>query len=233
MASVVPYGSLFVATREHGKGTTIKCVDDDNVEQVVSELGVRPSYNFEADVVVFVEGEEDLPIYQEWASQFQVSRRVQFIPTDGWKNMAYFANVQVLKRRNLDTAIFVVFDGDTERNEVTRSEKNKILSRLSLPSDQVCTLDEREVEGYLFNEEAIRRAFPKINLPANASEELAGLKNNEEEKQRVILGQFLKKCDVGPYTGELGAKIARHLERPKTIESLFATIKEKLKDSKL
>jgi len=77
--------------------------------------GIKPSDIFNYDTVVFVEGDDDVKIFKSLLKQLaKTTETVGFVDSEGWNNMAYYANAKILKSQRLKINVFAVFDGDTE-----------------------------------------------------------------------------------------------------------------------
>jgi hypothetical protein len=127
--------------------TEIQRVDDREVGQVIQELGIKPSYNFDADAVVFIEDKLGAPIYDIWARREGFGGRIQFIGAEGWNNMDYFANAKIIASRRVNTKVFVIFDGDTERGQRNKQIKKRLVAELKLPEGHIFTLAQSEQRG--------------------------------------------------------------------------------------
>jgi hypothetical protein len=143
------------------------------------------------------------------------------LDSEGWNNMAYYANARILKSRRVNVRVFAVFDGDTEADEKRRKVKDKLASELRIGEDHIITLKQSSIESYLLVPAAIRRAFPQIRL---SEEEITSLieKHQSKKNKKEVLDQLLRRGDIGPYTGELGAQIAQVM--------LTSEIQQELKD---
>jgi hypothetical protein len=229
IASYAPLESVWLVRRDEQNDTVVDRVTEGNVGEVIKELGVRPSYNFDTDAIVFVEGVEDLPVYEVWAERSGLRDKVQFIDTEGWNNMHYYANVRVAQSRRVRIEVFVIFDGDTERKERNQVIKKRLVEKLDLPEEHVLTLDQSEAEGYLLDPTAILKAFPReIRLSKEELEErLAPYRTRRNQKK--ALDDLFQEFGVGRYDGTLGARIARAMnETPPTIHEFFKKVGNKL-----
>lgn len=122
-------GSIYIVkmVRSH---SFVQRADEDQLEEVVGLLGIRPSDSMSADAVVFVEGEADAAVYRLFKEKIfdaykeQQPRRpplVSFIPVDGWTKMTFTISVRILKSKYVRTNAFAIVDGDTKKQ--TRSFK--------------------------------------------------------------------------------------------------------------
>jgi hypothetical protein len=225
IASYAPLESVWLVRRDEQNDTVIERVTEENVSNVIKELGVRPSYNFDTDAIVFVEGKDDVPVYEEWAKLSGLGGKVQFIDAEGWNNMHYYANIRVTESRRVKVDVFVIFDGDTEWERRDRAIKKQLIEKLNLPEDHILTLDQNEPEGYLLDPVAILKAFPReIRLTKEELEErIAPYRTRRDQKK--ALDDLFQEFRVGRYNGTLGARIVRAMnETPPLLSQFFKKV---------
>jgi predicted ATPase len=229
-ASLAPIESVFHVRREEGGKTVLVPVTESNVGILMEDLGIRPSFNFSSDSVVFVEGQNDIPVLEVWGGRLWAPRRVQFIDTEGWTNMQYFANARVLSERESRVKVYVVFDGDTEANARRKKLKERIVRELNVPTDRILTLPSPELEGLLLDAGAILAAFPEIRSPpASLDARVLAARGHRDQKGR--LAQLLRSEGILGDTARLYAKIASKVSpAPSPIAEFFARIKGELPD---
>ena len=129
---------------------------------VIEQLGVKPSFSFEADAIVFVEQADHVPIFEIWAKKFNFHVKIQFLDAEGAATLHYFANTRIALSSFVHTTVFAVFGNGSEMAGRTRK---RIVEQLNLPAQQVFTLDFPDLEGYLLDPAALKRAFPAMPLP--------------------------------------------------------------------
>ena len=209
-ASKLDVQAVYVVSRDEHGVTSVELVNEASINRLIEELGIRASDVFDYDNLVFVEGDDDVKIFQALSKQLLKQRDVSvgFLDSEGWNNMAYYANARILKSRKANIEVFAVFDGDTEADEKRKNIKVKLTSELKIPEDHIMTLTQSSIESYLLVPTAIRRAFPQIRL-SKKEIELFTEKHESKKNKKETLDQLLRKGDVGPYTGELGAQIAQ------------------------
>jgi len=148
---------------------------------------------------------------------------VQFLSCDGADNLNYHANARVALSRFVHTLVMAVFgNGSTEaRRTITR--------HLELAEDQIVTLDFPEMEGWLLDAKAIRKAFPAITLSETELEarlDPALVLLDQKKALRELLAEF----KIGEYEGQLGGRIAEVMERvPPDVAQLFEKIEARVK----
>lgn len=227
-ASKLDVGSVFVVSRDEGGRTQAESVNESNVGRIIDELGIRPADLLEYDSVVFVEGQDDVKIFGAWAGILAKSSEynVGFIEAQGWNNMDYYANARVLQSKRIRLTPYVVFDGDTEKDEKRRPIKEKLLKELKLPQGNIFTLQQNSIEDYLAVPQAIGRAFPLMTMSRVEIAEF--LETNKGKKNRkTVLDALFRRGGLDGYDGDKGARIARvMLEReiPDEIKGFFKQI---------
>jgi predicted ATPase len=232
LASLAPIECVWLVRRsEHQPWCTNICrVDADSTGEIIRELGIKPSYNFEADAVVFIEDRLGPQIYDVWAKKQGLGGRVQFIGAEGWNNMEYFANAKVIGSRRVKTQVFVIFDGDTERGDKNKKIKQRLIGELQLPDNHVFNLGQSEVEGYLLDPTAILDAFPE--LPRAVSKDkleefLVAFRGRRDQKR--AFDELFKTYRLGRFSAQRAAQIARSMKAtPKDLVSIFQVIRKEL-----
>jgi predicted ATPase len=221
IAGSCPISSLFIVQRDALQCTTVTPVTAAEANAVIEQLGVKPSFSFEADVIVFVEQASHVPVFEVWAGKFNFRVKIQFLDAEGAATLNYFANTRVASSSFVHTLVFAVFGNGSEMAGRTRK---KIIEHLNLPEPQVFTLDFPDLEGYLLDPAALVRAFPAITLPPA---ELAARLDPAltVPDQRKALNDLLAEFHLGEYDGRLGARIAEAMnEIPASIRQLFEKI---------
>jgi predicted ATPase len=223
IAAACPLSSLFVVRRDADNCTVAVPVTADNAMAAAEELGVSASFRFECEAVVFVEQADQVPVYEAWAKKHGLRVGVQFLSCDGADNLNYHANARVALSRFVHTLVMAVFgNGSTEaRRTITR--------HLELAEDQIVTLDFPEMEGWLLDAKAIRKAFPAITLSETELEarlDPALVLLDQKKALRELLAEF----KIGEYEGQLGGRIAEVMERvPPDVAQLFEKIEARVK----
>jgi predicted ATPase len=218
IAASCPLSSLFIIQRDAQRCTTATPVTAATAHDVIEQLGVKPSFSFEADAIVFVERADHVPVFDAWAKKFGFHIKIQFLDAEGAATLHYYANARIALSKFVHTLVFAVFGNGSE---IAGRTRKKIIEQLQLPESQVFTLDYPELEGYLLDPAAVSRVFPQINLPP---EELAARLDPALTlpDQRKALVDLLTEFHLGDYDGRMGARIAETMtEIPPSIRQLF------------
>jgi predicted ATPase len=221
IAASCPLSSLFIVRRDAELGTVASPVTPADAWDVIEQLGVKPSFSFEADAIVFVEQADYVPVFEAWARKYNFRIKIQFLDAEGASTLHYFANTRIASSNFVETLIFAVFGNGSEQAGRTRK---KIIEQLNLPEQQVITLDYPELEGYLLDPAALVRAFPAVTVPAT---ELASRLDPALTlpDQKKALSDVLSEFRIGEYNSRLGARIAEVMEQiPPSIKQLFEQI---------
>ncbi len=221
IAASCPISSLFIVQRDAEQCTAVTPVTAAEACDVIEQLGVKPSFSFEADAIVFVEQADHVPIFEAWAGKFNFRVNIQFLDAEGAATLHYFANTRIALSSFVHTLVFAVFGNGSELAGRTRK---KIVEQLNLPEQQVFTLDFPELEGYLLDPAALMRAFPAITLPPG---ELAARLDPALTlpNQKKALNDLLAEFHLGEYDSRLGARIAEAMEEiPASVRQLFEQI---------
>jgi predicted ATPase len=221
IAASCPLSSLFIVERDAGRCTTVTPVSPAAADAVIEQLGVKPSFSFEADAIVFVEQADHVPLFEAWAAKYNFRGKIQFLDAEGAATLHYFANARIASSAFVHSQVFAVFGNGSDLAGRTR---RKIIEQLNLPEQQVFTLDFPELEGYLLDAAALQRAFPAITLPLPELEARLDPARTLPE-QKKALGDLLAEFHLGDYDSRLGALIAQAMEQiPPSIRQLFDQI---------
>lgn len=210
VAAGVPLGAVTLLRRgEHGY-TTGQPVSHETLPKVIEELGLRPSYGFEAETVLFVEGRYDVPIYSAWLEKLGLMDQFEVIGGSGWTSLATFANAQLLRSRRLKVKACVIIDGDAN-DEKRASQREPLLRALDLAEDRILILDVAEVEAHLADADAIASLYPRLG---DRVEELrawiAGTRARRDQKK--VLRELYAEFDLGEYEHKEDLRMARALD---------------------
>jgi predicted ATPase len=221
IAASCPLSSLFIVQRDADRCTVAVTVTPKDAPEVIEQLGVKPSFSFEADAIVFVEQADHVPVFEAWAKKFGFHINVQFLDAEGACTLHYFANTRIALSNFVHTLVFAVFGNGSEMASRTRKT---IVEQLQLPDEQVLTLDFPDLEGYLLDAKAITRVFPAITLPLNELEARLDPASTLPD-QRKALSELLAQFRLGEYDSRLGARIAEAMEEiPACVRQLFEQI---------
>ncbi len=229
VAGCTPLASLLLVERDGRNCTTLTPVGEAQAHDAIDHLEVRPSFDFTADALVFVEELDDLPLYQAWVRKHPLGARVQFVDAEGADTLHYYANTRVALSKHVDTLVYVVFGALAGQDDRTRRGKQRLVEQLELPPNRIVTLDVGEVESYLFDSGAIVRAFYGIGVTeAELEQRLAGCRSQADPKR--ILHELLRDLKLGGYDAQAGARIASAMnEIPGPIAALFDQIETESK----
>lgn len=159
IAASCPLRSLFVIERDANNCTVATPVWPENTGQIIEQLGVKPSFSFEADAIVFVEDATTLAALEALARQFSFRAKTQFLPAEGADTLHYHANARVAVSKFVHTLVFAVFGPGGP------AVRKKMIDQLKLPPEQVLVLEAAiEATGGLSPE--IRGFFEKIETAA-------------------------------------------------------------------
>lgn len=185
-SSLTNLDNVHLIRKNQEGASTIEKIDDRNIDIIVNELGVKPSDFFEDDKVVFVEGITDVSIFSTVYKKINGTSKINFIDTEGFNNMDYYANAKIIRTKKINIPIFAIFDGDTER----KKNKQKTIEELNIPKEHAITLSKNSIENYLLIPRAINAAFSKM-----PTEEIKIFFEETEEKKnkKYVLDILFKK----------------------------------------
>jgi energy-coupling factor transporter ATP-binding protein EcfA2 len=222
---------VYLVSKDEDGATHVEQVNEENISRIVDELGIRASDVFDYDIIVFVEGFDDVKIYNSLARRLlrDTDETIGFIDAEGWNSMAYYANARILKSRRISVRVSAVFDGDTEREEKNKKIKERLVKELNLEQSCIHTLARNSIEAYLLVPAAIKRAFPQIRL--SELEIATFIRNNElKQNKKEVLRLLLKRGGVDAYDGEVGAQIVQAMKDEEIeleLKQMFTTLARK------
>lgn len=201
-------------------GTSIiGTIDEYNVYEIINELGVKPSDFFDDDKIIFVEGPTDQSIFSTLRKKLDGAIKINFIDTEGFNNMDYFANAKIIRSNKFKIPVFVIFDGDTETDAKKKEKKQKVIDKLGLSPDKILTLSKNTIENYLLIPRAIS-AFSMIPIEQVSS----FFEENTSRNKKEVLANLFKQHGLR-YSEETAKKIAE-----KMTSDEFKELKEEVFD---
>ena len=213
IASETREDSLYLVKKVQG-ATELQAFTDEIADELVDEMGIRASYNFESNTVIFVEGKFDERAFEVWLQQKGLTASI--IDSGGYSNVQFYANAKILQRRAVRVEKFAVFDGDTRK----KGDAKQAIKLLNLDADHVLELDEDNLEVILAQARAIVVAFPALKQPQPEIERLlAGVAPSD---LKGALGSILR--TVGGYTVENAGLLAAQIDPPAKWLAFFAKV---------
>ena len=221
--------SIKLVVLERGE-TLIKEID---IEEIINELGIRYEDTLNAKAIVFVEGPDDLLVFNKIASflsKEKINQSIKFIFTDGWKSMHLYAQMKILFSDNVNAEFYCIADGDgvsaEERKQEIIDKINKNLknikqgSKLEKFKNRIEILKKYSIESYFLDSDILNRAFPEIKKNDLAEMiDFYNKKYQDAKKEIKSISEF------------------QNIFKPKNIFSnkkvSFNKIREKFKDSEI
>lgn len=170
-----------------------------------------------ADAIVFVEGDYDVEIFEIFAQKLESQKKFCFMDVEGFQNMPFYSEARLAKSLGVPT--FVVFDGDTSKIEKRRKIKDMLVKRITLPDNQVLTLEENSIENYLLVPAAIKRAFPSVS---KSGEDITAFfeKTKTKRNKKNVLDILFKDSGLGKYDDEKAVQIASKMKKSEIDEEI-------------
>jgi len=155
VAASCPLPSLFLVERDSTNCTVAKPVTPANVYEVIEQLGVKPSFSFESEAIVFVSEPAQAAALEAWARKFPFHIRTQFLPTEGASTLHYYANARVALSKFVHSLVFAVFGPGND------PARDNIIDNLKLPPEHILILDSAAASIDVMPE-PVRLFFAKI-----------------------------------------------------------------------
>ena len=114
-------GSVYLVKLHSSSTLVIPITTQEDLEQVVDILGIKPSDSLSSDAVVFVEGITDSTVFRVFLAKIEKAENltrgplVSFVPVDGWSKMTFTISLRILKSKYVRTHAYAIVDGDTWR----------------------------------------------------------------------------------------------------------------------
>jgi predicted ATPase len=221
IAAATPVDSLFIVQRDASNATVASPVNPADVYRVVDQLCVQPTVDFDAEVIVFVERAEDVPMLAAWSAKHPFKTKVQFLDAEGANTPRFFANARVAQSKHVHVVVFALCGSRSQEPGPERQARERLVQLLELPSEQVVTLGEPCAAAYLLEVAALRRAFPALSL-SDAELEERLREGRAQPDAHQSLHALLRQLKLGGDAEELPARIAAAMETlPAPVKSLF------------
>ena len=210
IASEARMDSLFLLKKREGE-SNVQRYEDGVADEIIEEMGLRPSYNFEANTVVFVEGVFDLAVYKAWLKRLNICGGVTLLDSGGYSKIQFATNAKILRSKAVRTRVFSVVDGDTRK----KGDYSAIKNALNISETDILELEQDNLERLLASVAAIAAAFPKMQV----DEQAFAVAPSE---LKSTLSRVLR--TVGGYTQENAVKIAAYVSPPTRWTEFFTRI---------
>lgn len=142
--------------------------EDDILNVVIEELGIRPNYNLLNDKyrkVVFVEGSGDIKFWEKalLAIHGELPDDILFIPCGG-DQVEFFVNAELCKKINRRFLFILDSDKGAADYEAKLSNKAELIAKIASLGGDFEMLKKREIENY-YSRDAIQRLLVGHTLP--------------------------------------------------------------------
>ncbi|MFH1968545.1 MAG: AAA family ATPase [bacterium] len=158
--------SILVTKDEHGISHYSR-EEQDIIEQIISELGIRPDYNLlkEIKYLIFVEGKDDIHFLNSYAKTVldkELENDKILCVIGGGGSLKNYADLDLFKKLKGNNFYSVMVDGDDKTNG---KEKwcERIKAKCESDSADFKKLSKREIENYC-HPQAICRKCPNLTI---------------------------------------------------------------------
>lgn len=235
--------SVRLVTRKDGE-TLISCI---NIEQVISELGIRYEDVLNPKVIVFVEGPTDAIFFERICKIINPSKildsDIKFIPTEGFDNIHVYALMHILYSHNVKSNFYIVADSDGKQDRadylyakiIEKVPAAKSDEKIKL-KDRIRILDVYELEAYFLDYDMIKNIEPNISkqefdkfislYQKKFTDALGKYRISKKEDDRKALQQYYRPSKLFEYFKNENAKLA--LSKAYDDNQDFITVREKI-----
>jgi energy-coupling factor transporter ATP-binding protein EcfA2 len=166
--------SITWIVKKEGKETRVLRVEKSKeLQDLIYELGIRPSDIFFSNAIIFVEGETDRRVFPIWAKKIGIPiepPEVSIFPTHGKERGRYMLDVWLDASSVANIPYFMILDKDAEKEAKKYVNEGKLE-----PNKNLFILKKGSIEDY----------YPSKKL-IEAIESVCGIKLDEEERKRIV-----------------------------------------------
>jgi len=199
-------GITWIVKREGKETRVLRVEKSKELQDLIYELGIRPSDIFFSNAIIFVEGETDRRVLTIWAKKIGIRiepPEVSIFPTHGKERGRYMLDVWLDASSVANIPYFMILDKDAEQEAKKYVDKGKLELNKNL-----FILQKGSIEDYYPSEKLIE-----------AIESVCEIKLNEEERKRIIeiprskkIEEFLKsKVFSKGKKVDIGIKVAENM----------------------
>jgi len=196
---------------KRNNGETV--ISNIEIEQVISELGIRYEDVLNPKVIIFVEGTMDVEFFEMICKNINPTKMlgsdIKFIPTEGFKNIHVFALMQILYSHNVNPDFYIIADNDGKESraeDLYKQITNKVPvaksdGKIKL-KDRIKILNVHELEEYFLDHDFINNIEKSVNkqdfdkfvafYKNKYKEALNSYTKSKKENDRHILQQYYR-----------------------------------------
>ncbi len=230
-------GSVYLVKLRYSSTIVTPITSQEDLEQVVDILGIKPSDSLSSDAVVFVEGVTDSAVFRIFLEKIIESEKlprgplVSFVPVDGWNKMTFTISVRILKSKFVRTHAYAIVDGDTwKQSEMFHKIQNSFENVFG--HKNFLRLKEECLETiFLDNPRVIAKVFSVNELKVR---ERICFHKKFDLKDKDVMKELVKEYTGNSeiYSSEIASKIAREFEEPEIPDRIQRLFRKILWDSK-
>lgn len=206
--------NIYLVKRDVDNNTEIRNLSYEDINYIIEELGIIPSDFFNRDVLLFVEGEYDIVVFNAFFNNISDNfDNICLIPLDGWTKIKYQANAKILKELQVKPKLFAILDGDIESRPEEKEQLDNLKEELEIPEDNIFTLKKGELEAYLLDIDAWYKTWPDLKGKIERDkleEKFVEVLECEQQKER--LSELIESLDLGEYNKETAKKVAQNIK---------------------
>lgn len=225
-------GHAYLVKLRYSSTVVTPITSQEDLDQVVQLLGIKPSDSLSSDAVVFVEGITDSTVFRVFLEKIIESENlprgplVSFVPVDGWNKMTFTISVRILKSKFVRTHAYAIVDGDTWRqSEIFHKIQNSFENIFG--HKNFLRLKEECLETIFLNNPRIIAKVFSVN-DFKVRERIAFHKKfdlKDKDVVRELVKEYTGSSEI--YSSEMALKFAREFEEseiPDRIQRLFRKI---------
>lgn len=225
-------GSVYLVKLHYSSTIVTPITTQEDLEQVVTILGIKPSDSLSSDAVVFVEGITDSTVFRVFLEKIERAENlprgplVSFVPVDGWSKMSFTISVRILKSKYVRTHAYAIVDGDTwKQSEIFHKIQNSFENIFG--HKNFLRLKEECLETIFLNNPRIIAKVFSVN-EFSVRERISYHKKfdlKDKDVVRELVKEYSGSTEI--YSSEIALKFAREFEEseiPDRIQRLFRKI---------
>ncbi len=219
--------NIYLVKRNTENNTIINKSSYLDIDSIIEELGILPSDFFNRNVLLFVEGPYDIVAFEAFLSKMRGDfNNICLISLDGWTKIKYQVNAKVIKELQVKPKLFAILDGDIEKRPKEKKQLDNLKKELSLPEENIYTLQKGEIETYLLDAEAWFKTWPEL-IDRISKDKLEERFNKiiQSSNQKEDMKSFMSELDLGQFTEKVARTIAENIDKiPEDIKNILEKI---------
>jgi len=180
-----------------GKETIVKRVDDEDLKEILLDLGIQPSDILLANKILLVEGVTEEFLFPRIAEKCGIDlTSISIIPTHGKSKGKYNLEIWTKVASDTNLPVYMLLDKDA------KEELNKLIKKKLIESERCHLLNKKElsecpecdIEDY-YNKDILKEVIMEISGENNPDNSKSELKFDQAKPVGKTIDEYLKRKD--------------------------------------